>query len=217
MSLTYALCLLDVRESLAVQFFVDAIIDKDKQFFTRLMVLTDLKSAMTYSMRYEATKTASKISRQARSGAPQGNEDAFFRRPCIKSCERDLNAGRKFGVEANISVRALTMSTEDTWSLSEIQKAQLEDTGIRTILEKKLKSANRPSRQEIAEESSVTKRYRVLWDSLHLKYGLLYRERESNDGSSCRWRRCFLIKLRECPEKSTLDDRVIRLSSRMKL
>ncbi|GBM09402.1 hypothetical protein AVEN_184101-1 [Araneus ventricosus] len=67
MSLAYAECPLDVRESLAVQFFVDAIRDKDTQFFTRLMDLTDLKSAMTYSMKYEATKTTSKISRQARS------------------------------------------------------------------------------------------------------------------------------------------------------
>ncbi|GBN38594.1 hypothetical protein AVEN_110878-1 [Araneus ventricosus] len=39
-------------------------------------------------------------------GAPHGNEDALARSPCNESCERDLNAGSKFGVEANISVRA---------------------------------------------------------------------------------------------------------------
>ncbi|GBM09400.1 hypothetical protein AVEN_184100-1 [Araneus ventricosus] len=101
------------------------------------------------------------------------------------------------------------MSTEDTWSLSEIQKTQLEDPDIRPILEKKLKSANRPSGQEIAQENSARKRYWVLWNSLHLKDGLLYRKWESNDGNSCRWQICFLIKHREC--------RVIRLFPRVKI
>ncbi|GBO32745.1 hypothetical protein AVEN_137888-1, partial [Araneus ventricosus] len=38
------------------------------------------------------------------------------------------------------------MTAEDTWSSSEIQKAQLVDPDIRPILEKKLKSVDRPSR-----------------------------------------------------------------------
>ncbi|GBO09911.1 hypothetical protein AVEN_1638-1 [Araneus ventricosus] len=128
MNLAYAECPLDIRESLAVQFFVDAIRDEDTQLSTR-----------------------------------------------------------KFGVEADISLRALTMTSEDTWSVSEIQKAQLEDPNIRPILEKKLKSENRPSRQEIAQESHTTKRYWTLWDSLHLKDGTLYRKWENHDGSLCRW------------------------------
>ncbi|GBN21411.1 hypothetical protein AVEN_246369-1 [Araneus ventricosus] len=79
------------------------------------------------------------------------------------------------------------MTTEDTWSVSEIQKAQLEDPDIRPILEKKLKLADRPSREEIAQESPATKRYWTLWDSLYLKDGVLYRKWESDDGRSCRW------------------------------
>ncbi|GBM88003.1 hypothetical protein AVEN_21036-1 [Araneus ventricosus] len=50
------------------------------------------------------------------------------------------------------------MTIEDAWSLSETQKAQLEDADIRPILEKKLKSAVRPYWQEIALESPATKR-----------------------------------------------------------
>ncbi|GBO05604.1 hypothetical protein AVEN_16697-1 [Araneus ventricosus] len=50
------------------------------------------------------------------------------------------------------------MTIEDAWSLSETQKAQLEDADIRPILEKKLKSAVRPSWQEIALESPAIKR-----------------------------------------------------------
>ncbi|GBO16188.1 hypothetical protein AVEN_80382-1, partial [Araneus ventricosus] len=65
-SLVYAECPLNVRESLAVQFFVDAIRDEDTQLSTRLMDFTDLKSALAYSMKYEASKVASKISMHAR-------------------------------------------------------------------------------------------------------------------------------------------------------
>ncbi|GBM63010.1 hypothetical protein AVEN_102323-1 [Araneus ventricosus] len=76
-------------------------------------------------------------------------------------------------MESDISMKILT--TENPWSSSEIQKAQLQDHAIRPILEKKLNSEDRPSWQEIAPENPATKRYWVLWDSLHLKDGVLYR------------------------------------------
>ncbi|GBM22110.1 hypothetical protein AVEN_266472-1 [Araneus ventricosus] len=67
MSLAYAECPLDVRESLAAQYFVDAIRDKETQLSTRLMDFTDLKSALAYSMKFESAKTTSKIFIHARS------------------------------------------------------------------------------------------------------------------------------------------------------
>ncbi|GBM52879.1 hypothetical protein AVEN_162378-1 [Araneus ventricosus] len=67
MSLAYAECPLEIRESLAAQFFVDAIRDKNTKLSARLMDLKDLKSALAYSMKFEAAKSASKISIQARS------------------------------------------------------------------------------------------------------------------------------------------------------
>ncbi|GBM71343.1 hypothetical protein AVEN_4653-1, partial [Araneus ventricosus] len=67
MSLAYAECPLDVRESLSVQFFVDTIRYEETQLSTRLMDFMDLKSAPAYSMKYEAAKKASKISMHARS------------------------------------------------------------------------------------------------------------------------------------------------------
>ncbi|GBN76318.1 hypothetical protein AVEN_228123-1, partial [Araneus ventricosus] len=72
MSLAYAECPLDVRESLAVQYFVDAIRDEDTQHSTRLMDAKDLKSSLAYSMKYEAARTVSKTSRHVRS---MGTED----------------------------------------------------------------------------------------------------------------------------------------------
>ncbi|GBO17628.1 hypothetical protein AVEN_186611-1 [Araneus ventricosus] len=67
MSLAYAECPQDVRYSLAAQYFVDAIRDEDTQHATRLMDAKDLKSALAYSMKYEAAKTVSKTSRNVRS------------------------------------------------------------------------------------------------------------------------------------------------------
>ncbi|GBM98259.1 hypothetical protein AVEN_168786-1 [Araneus ventricosus] len=61
------------------------------------------------------------------------------------------------------------MTTEGRWSLSEIQKAQLEDPDIRPILKMKLNSAVQPSWQKITRESPATKRYWTLWNSLYLK------------------------------------------------
>ncbi|GBM14277.1 hypothetical protein AVEN_86977-1 [Araneus ventricosus] len=62
MSLAYAECPLDVRESLAAQYFVE-----DTQHSTRLMDAKDLKSSLAYSMKYEAARTVSKTSRHVRS------------------------------------------------------------------------------------------------------------------------------------------------------
>ncbi|GBN54692.1 hypothetical protein AVEN_206928-1 [Araneus ventricosus] len=66
-SLAYAECPLDVGESLAAQYFVDALRDEDTQQSTRLMDAKDLKSSMAYSMKYEASRTISKTSRHVRS------------------------------------------------------------------------------------------------------------------------------------------------------
>ncbi|GBN54821.1 hypothetical protein AVEN_133110-1 [Araneus ventricosus] len=67
MSLAYAKCPQDVRDSLEAQYFVDAISDEDTQHATKLMDAKDLKSTLAYSMKYEAAKTVYKTSRNVRS------------------------------------------------------------------------------------------------------------------------------------------------------
>ncbi|GBN62963.1 hypothetical protein AVEN_38514-1 [Araneus ventricosus] len=121
--------------------------------------------------------------------------DVLSRRLCIEGCEPCSNAEKKFRMETDISVEALTMTTYDRWCLSEIQKAQLEDPDIRPILKKKLNSADSPSWQEIARECPATKRYWTLWNSLYLKYSALYSKWESNDGGFYR-RQLILPKSR---------------------
>ncbi|GBN71182.1 Retrovirus-related Pol polyprotein from transposon 297 [Araneus ventricosus] len=124
---------------------------------------------------------------QHRKGTSHVNADALSRRPCTESCKHCTNAEKKFGMEIDISVKVLTTTSVDPWSSCEIQKAQLENPNIKPILEKKLNSADRPPWQEIAPKIPATKRYWALWDSLHLKDGVLYRRWESDNGSSCRW------------------------------
>ncbi|GBN96669.1 hypothetical protein AVEN_243239-1 [Araneus ventricosus] len=92
-------------------------------------------------------------------------------------------------------VEALTMTTEDKWPLSEIQKTELADPDIRPILKLKLNSENRSSSQEIARECPATKRYWTLWNSLYLKDDALYRKWESNEGDFYR-RQLILPKSR---------------------
>ncbi|GBO02543.1 Retrovirus-related Pol polyprotein from transposon 297 [Araneus ventricosus] len=114
---------------------------------------------------------------QHRKGTSHGNADALSRRPCTESFKHCTNAEKKFGMEIDISVKVLTTASVDPWSSCEIQKAHLEDPNIKPILEKKLNSADRPSWQEIAPESPATKRYWALWNSLHLKDGVLYSDK----------------------------------------
>ncbi|GBO42529.1 hypothetical protein AVEN_172868-1 [Araneus ventricosus] len=54
-------------------------------------------------------------------------KDVLSRRFCFEGCEPCSNAEKKFGMETDITVETLTMTTEDRCGLSEIQKAQLED------------------------------------------------------------------------------------------
>ncbi|GBN41538.1 Retrovirus-related Pol polyprotein from transposon 297 [Araneus ventricosus] len=121
---------------------------------------------------------------QHRKGTSHGNADALSRRHCEESCKHCTNAEKKFGMETDISVKVLT--TEDAWSSSEVQKAQLKDPAIRPILERKLNSEDRPSWQEIAPESPATKRYWALWDSLQFLSLATNSTEKQNSRSSAR-------------------------------
>ncbi|GBL74066.1 Retrovirus-related Pol polyprotein from transposon 297 [Araneus ventricosus] len=88
---------------------------------------------------------------QHRKGTSDRNADALSRRPCKESCKHCTNAEKKFRIETDIFVKILT--TDDLWSSSKFQKAELEDPAIRPILKKKLNSEDRPSCQEIAPKS----------------------------------------------------------------
>ncbi|GBM48880.1 hypothetical protein AVEN_36933-1 [Araneus ventricosus] len=110
MSLAYAECPLDIRESLAAQYFVDAIKDEDTQHSTRMMDAKDLKSSLTYSMKNEAARTVSETSRQVRSmvaedhmgGKRDDKFEFFFNR--LKKLLNSSVAGKKNTPRRNLNV-----------------------------------------------------------------------------------------------------------------
>ncbi|GFU89540.1 hypothetical protein TNCV_4803021 [Trichonephila clavipes] len=75
----------------------------------------------------------------------------------------------------------------DPWSDESVRKDQLADPEIKPNIEFKESSDEKPSWQDIAPFHPTTKRYWVLWDSLHLINGVLYRKWESDDGKTFRW------------------------------
>ncbi|GBM33054.1 hypothetical protein AVEN_126056-1 [Araneus ventricosus] len=98
MSLAYAEYPQDVRDSLVVQYFVDAIRDEDTQHATRLMDAKDLKSGLAYSLKYEAAETVSKTSRNVRSikiedGTRKEKFDCLLK--TLEKLSNSLAAGKK--------------------------------------------------------------------------------------------------------------------------
>ncbi|GFX02680.1 hypothetical protein TNCV_2011241 [Trichonephila clavipes] len=96
---------------------------------------------------------------------------------------------KKFGVIDPIVRQVTTPSTLalDPWIDESVQKDQLADPEIKPIIEFKEPSEENPSWQDIVPFHPTTKRYWALWDSLHLRNGVLYRKWESEDGKTFRW------------------------------
>ncbi|GBM25028.1 hypothetical protein AVEN_50363-1 [Araneus ventricosus] len=110
MSLAYAECPLDVWESLAARYFIDAIRDENTQHSPRLMDAKDLKSALAYSMKYEAARTVSKTSKHVRSMGIEDNTsrervdkfEFFFNR--LEKLSNSSVAGKKNTPRRNSNV-----------------------------------------------------------------------------------------------------------------
>ncbi|GFT18373.1 retrovirus-related Pol polyprotein from transposon 412 [Trichonephila clavipes] len=112
-----------------------------------------------------------------------------FRKDPVLSCKYCSRIEKKFGIVDPI-VRQVSMpsiSALDIWSDDNVRKDQLSDPKIKPIIEFKESSDEKPSFQDIAPFHPTTKRYWNLWDSLHLKNGVLYQKWESDDGKIFRW------------------------------
>ncbi|GFX28125.1 hypothetical protein TNCV_424521 [Trichonephila clavipes] len=121
-------------------------------------------------------------------GLAHGNADALSRRPCIDSCKHCSRIEKEFGVLDQTVRHVTTPSTSalDPWTDESIRKDQLADPEIKPILKFKESSDEKPSWQDIAPFHPTTKRYWALWDSLHLRNGVVYRKWESDDGKTFR-------------------------------
>ncbi|GFT24592.1 retrovirus-related Pol polyprotein from transposon 412 [Trichonephila clavipes] len=120
------------------------------------------------------------------------NGDVRSKRPCSESSKNlssSLRVEKKFGVIGLVVRQVTTPSTSalDPWSDESVRKDQLADPEIKPIMEFKESSDEKPSWQDIASFHPTTKRYWALWDSPHLRNGVLYRKWESDDGKTFRW------------------------------
>ncbi|GFV45329.1 retrovirus-related Pol polyprotein from transposon 412 [Trichonephila clavipes] len=124
-----------------------------------------------------------------RKGSAYGNADALSKRPCPERSKYCSRIEKKFGVIAPIVRQVTTPSTSALypWNDESVRKDQLADPEIKPIMEFKESSDEKPSWQDIAPFHRTTKRYWALWDSLHVKNGVLYRTCESDDGKTFRW------------------------------
>ncbi|GFY03056.1 retrovirus-related Pol polyprotein from transposon 412 [Trichonephila clavipes] len=120
------------------------------------------------------------------------NEDVRSKRSCSESSKNLLNSlkvEKKFGVIDPVVRQVMMPSTSalDPGSDESVRKDQLADPEIKLTMEFKESSDEKPSWQDIVPFHPTTKRYCALWNSLHLRNGVLYRKWESDDGKTFRW------------------------------
>ncbi|GFY27539.1 hypothetical protein TNCV_2071571 [Trichonephila clavipes] len=121
-----------------------------------------------------------------RKGSSHGNADALSRRPCPENCRHCSRVETKY----DYAIRQITTSTAtppDPWSDEKVREDQMADPDIKPLIEFMESSSNKQSWQDISAYSPTTKQYWALWNSLHLRNGVLYRKFESEDGKTFRW------------------------------
>ncbi|GFT05968.1 hypothetical protein TNCV_3927031 [Trichonephila clavipes] len=121
-----------------------------------------------------------------RKGSSHGNADALSRRPCPENCRHCSRVETKY----DYAIRQITTSTAtppDPWSDEKVREDQMADPDIKPLIEFMESSSNKPSWQDMSAYSPTTKQYWALWNSLHLRNGVLYRKFESEDGKTFRW------------------------------
>ncbi|GFV64241.1 retrovirus-related Pol polyprotein from transposon opus [Trichonephila clavipes] len=123
-----------------------------------------------------------------RKGSAHGNADALSRRPCPESCKYCSRIEKKFGGKDPRARQVTVPSTLalDPWSDESVRKDQMADSEIKPIIEFKESSDEKPSWQGITSFHPTSKRYWALWNSPHLRNGVLYRKWESDDGKTFR-------------------------------
>ena len=92
------------------------------------------------------------------------------------------SAHDSYGKEASDSTVEIVTSWFNNRSTAELLRLQEEDEDIGPI-SRAFRNNKRPSKQDMASKSPAARHYWILWDSLLLKDGLLYRKFPKKDGS----------------------------------
>ncbi|GFW15775.1 gag-pol [Trichonephila clavipes] len=104
------------------------------------------------------------------------NGNVPSRRPCPENSKYCSRIKKKFGIIDQVvhQVTIPSISALDPWSDENVQKDQLADPEIKSIIEFKESSDEKPSWQDITPFHPTTKHYCALWDSFHLRNSVLY-------------------------------------------
>ncbi|GFU77272.1 uncharacterized protein TNCV_4853731 [Trichonephila clavipes] len=165
----------NVREMISLKYFVDGLMDEEIQMAVRMADVKDPKYALLYALKVEAATQASWID------CHSIREDRkTLDAPCESPWKSDIEKLRD-------EFQALMAQRQNRRRRSITCWGCGESGHLRTIIEFKESSDEKPSWQDIAPFHPTTKCYWSLWDSLHLRNGVLYRKWESDDGKTFRW------------------------------
>ena len=92
-------------------------------------------------------------------------------------------------------IRRVSCQAVPLWSNQHLQQAQLEDSSISPVVKWVKESRIRPSWSSITPHGEATLMYWAQWDSLHLKYGVVYRLWEAPAENSTVWQLLLPKKL----------------------
>ncbi|GFU01032.1 retrovirus-related Pol polyprotein from transposon 412 [Trichonephila clavipes] len=176
---------------ISLEYFVDGLMDEEIQMAVIMADVKDPKSALLYALKVEAATQASCIERHSIREARVALDA-----PCASPWKSDIEKLRDesqalMAQRQNRRRRIITYWGVINQGISEatapetIRKIAAPNAGA--IVEFKESSDEKPSWKDIAPFHSTTKRYWALWDSLHLRNGVLYRKWESDNGKILKW------------------------------
>ena len=116
-----------------------------------------------------------------RPGRVHNNADSLSRRPCEADCR---HCGKKEVVE---SCKRTTVRMDETHTDQHLRNLQQEDPDVGPIVAQLAASTDRPTWEEIAATSPITKHYWEQWDVLRLEGGVLQRRWTTPDGRVRFW------------------------------
>ncbi|GFV39395.1 retrovirus-related Pol polyprotein from transposon 412 [Trichonephila clavipes] len=102
----------------------------------------------------------------------------------------DFNKNELRSIHEEVTIFKIEHRTESIRQVTaneKVREDQMADPDIKPLIEFMESSSNKPSWQDISAYSPTTKQYWALWNSLHLRNGVLYRKFESEDGKTFRW------------------------------
>ena len=115
-----------------------------------------------------------------RPGYRRGNADALSRRSC-RSCAF-CREPRERECLATFTSPETQPDDDDRWAAEPLGRAQRADQELKTVIDWRVVSDERPSCEEVKRHGGEVKEYWSQWEMLDLNEGVIYRRWVSGDG-----------------------------------